>query len=374
MAILFEPMTINQLQLSNRFVRSATWEGLAEPDGSSTPRLNRLMASLATGGVGMIITGHSYVDAVGQAGPWQLGVDRDERVPGLRSMTAAVHEQGGRIVMQLAHAGLQADTGQTGSAPLAPSAVAGFTKSAPTEMTRDDITKAVQAFGRAARRAKEAGFDGVQIHAAHGYLLSQFLSPVFNRRRDEYGGSPDRRARAVLETVGQIRRQVGDAYPVLVKMNCEDCLKGGLKVSEAVEAAIMLEDAGVDAIEISGGTGASGSLRPVRTGIDSEDKEAYFKEAARKFRRAVSVPLMLVGGIRSYRIAHEIVRDGIADFISMSRPLIREPGLVNRWRSGDRRKSFCRSDNKCFFPIRRGKGVYCVVETSSPKDDPSERP
>jgi len=368
MAILFDAVTINQLRLSNRFVRSATWEGLAEPDGGSTPRLNRLMAALAAGGVGLIITGHSYVDPAGQAGPWQLGVDRDERLPGLRSMTAAVHEQGGRIAMQLAHAGLQADAGQTGSEPLAPSAVPGFTKSTPIEMTRDDIANAVQAFGRAAHRAKTAGFDGVQIHAAHGYLLSQFLSPVFNRRRDEYGGSLQRRARALLETVSQIRQQVGRTYPVLIKMNCSDCLDGGLEVSEAAEVAVMLQDAGIDAIEISGGTGASGSLRPVRTGITTADQEAYFKEAAQTFRRKVSLPLILVGGIRSYAIAENIVRNGIADFISMSRPLIREPGLVNRWRSGDLRKADCLSDNKCFLPIRRGKGVYCVVEKTAAAD------
>lgn len=374
MSILFTPMQINSLRLSNRFVRSATWEGMAESDGGSTPRLNRRMAALADGGVGLIITGHSYVDRAGQAGPWQLGVDRDERIPGLQAMTEAVHERGGKIVMQLAHAGLQADTAQTGTPPLAPSAVEGFTKSTPRKMTVDEIHRMIRIFGQAARRAKAAGFDGVQIHAAHGYLLSQFLSPVFNRRRDEYGGSLQRRARAVLETAGQIRRQVGNGYPVLIKMNCADFLEGGLDVEQAVEIARMLPQAGIDAIEISGGTGASGSLRPVRTGIDTPKQEAYFKEAARAFRKAVAVPLMLVGGIRSFEIADRIVADGIVDFISLSRPLIREPDLIHRWRSGDLRKSTCRSDNKCFFPIRRGKGVYCVVENTPPKPPAGKSP
>lgn len=368
MSILFEPMEINGLRLANRFVRSATWEGMAAPDGSSTPGLEQLMTVLAEGGVGLIITGHSYVEPAGQAGPWQLGIDRDECVPGLKSMTAAVHAGGGRIVMQLAHAGLQADTAHTGTAPLAPSAVAGFTKTPARELTLVDIDRVVHAFGSAARRARAAGFDGVQIHAAHGYLLSQFLSPAFNRRKDAYGGTVSRRARAILETVAAIRQQVGRAYPVLIKMNCTDALEEGLEVPEAVEVARMVQEAGVDAIEISGGTGASGSLRPVRTGITSEDREAYFKTAAQAFRQAVSIPLMLVGGVRSYGVAEAIVTEGIADFISMSRPLIREPALINRWRSGDLRKSFCLSDNKCFFPIRRGKGLYCVVEKSLAND------
>jgi 2,4-dienoyl-CoA reductase-like NADH-dependent reductase (Old Yellow Enzyme family) len=248
---------------------------------------------------------------------------------------------------------------------LAPSAVSGFTKSAVQEMTPAEIRGVTEAFGNAAQRAWTAGFDGVQLHAAHGYLLSQFLSPVFNRRQDAYGGSPQRRARAVLETVAQVRQRVGATYPVLIKMNCADFLEGGIEVEQAAEAAVWLQEAGIDAIEVSGGTGASGALRPVRTGIATEDAEAYFREAAAVFRRSVSVPLMLVGGIRSFHVAEEIVSGGTADFISMSRPLIREPALINRWQSGDRRKSACQSDNKCFFPIRRGKGVYCVLEKSA---------
>lgn len=365
MSILFTPMRINHLQLSNRFVRSATWEGMAAADGSCTQPLNDLMGTLAEGGVGLIITGHSYVDPAGQAGPWQLGIDRDERITGLKKMTAAVHDRGGKIVMQLAHAGLQADTVQTGMAAPAPSAVSGFTKSDVREMTPAEIQGVAEAFGNAAQRARAAGFDGVQLHAAHGYLLSQFLSPVFNRRRDAYGGSPQRRARAVLEAVAQVRQRVGATYPVLIKMNCADFLEGGIEVEQAAEAAVWLQEAGIDAIEVSGGTGASGALRPVRTGIATEDAEAYFREAAAVFRRAVTVPLMLVGGIRSFHVAEEIVSGGTADFISMSRPLIREPALVNRWRSGDRRKSSCQSDSKCFFPIRRGKGLYCVREKSA---------
>ncbi len=362
MSKLFESININGLLLSNRFVRSATWEGMATEDGHCTDRLVELMVALAEGGVGLIITSHAYVHPRGQAGPWQLGIYDDALIPGLTEMAGAVHDRSGKIVAQLAHAGLYADAELTGQAPLAPSSVTGFTQNVPEEMNPADIGQVVDAFADAARRAKTAGFDGVQIHAAHGYLLSQFLSPQFNRRSDAYGRGVSDRARIVLEVLEEIRSRVGPDYPVLIKMNTGDYLEGGLELEDALTIAALLESAGIDAIELSGGTGASGKLSPVRTGINREEQEAYFEDAARRFRNQVGVPLLLVGGIRSYSIAERIVSQNIADCISMSRPFIREPDLVNRWRSGDRSRSTCLSDNRCFVPIRNGEGVYCVTE------------
>ncbi len=362
MSKLFETSEINGMTLANRFVRSATWEGMAEADGTCTANLIDLMAELTAGGVGLIITGHAYVDPRGQAGPWQLGIYRDDLIPGLTRMTETVHAGGGKMVAQLAHAGLYADADLTGRAPLAPSAVSGFTKAEPQEMSAGEIEQVVESFSSAAGRAKAAGFDGVQIHAAHGYLLSQFLSPAFNRRQDKYGGGVENRAEIVLEVLKGTRLSVGRDYPVLIKMNTGDFLESGLVLDDALKIGVMLEKAGIDAIELSGGTGASGKLRPVRMGIKSEDREAYFKEAAVAFRRQVKLPLILVGGIRSFHIAEQIVNDGVVDYISMSRPLIREPGLINRWKSGDHRKSTCLSDNRCFVPIRQGEGVYCLTE------------
>jgi 2,4-dienoyl-CoA reductase-like NADH-dependent reductase (Old Yellow Enzyme family) len=362
MSKLFETTHINGMTLNNRFVRSATWEGMAEEDGTCTEKLIKLMAELAEGGVGLIITSHAYVQERGQAGPWQLGIYKDEQIPGLRKMTKAVHEQGGKIVMQLAHAGLYADTALTGEAPLAPSIVSGFTKTPPQELTGNEINKIVEAFGLAAKRAKSSGFDGVQIHAAHGYLMDQFLSPAYNRRQDKYGGRIENRVTALLEVLTRIRMHVEPNYPVLIKMNSRDFMHGGLELEDSVKAAMLLESVGLDAIEISGGTKESGKLNPVRTGIVSEDKEAYFKDAALAFREKIKLPLILVGGIRSFHIAQQIVDENIADYISMSRPLIREPGLIKRWQSGDYRKATCVSDSRCFLPIRSGKGMYCVVE------------
>ena len=361
MSNLFDPMAIGNLSIANRFVRSATWEGLAGEDGRCTDRLTDLMVQLADGGVGLIITGHAYVHKRGQAGPWQLGIYDDALISGLSRMTRAIHDRSGKIVAQLAHAGLYADSNLTGQPPLAPSAVRGLTETVPEEMRSADIQETIDAFAAAAMRAKSAGFDGVQIHAAHGYLLSQFLSPRFNQRSDAYGGKTENRARIVLEVLGAIRQQVGSDFPVLVKMNTGDYLDGGLELVEAVQIGLMLESAGIDAIELSGGTGASGKLRPVRTGIKSEEQEAYFEVAAKAFRQQIQVPLMLVGGIRSYAVAQRIVSQNIADCISMSRPFIREPDLIKRWKTGDRSRATCLSDNRCFVPIRNGEGVYCVT-------------
>lgn len=362
MASLFEETQINGMVLANRFVRSATWEGMAGDDGSATPRLIDYMAALTRGGVGLIISGHTYVHKDGQATPRQLGVYSDDLVPGLIAMADAVHENNGKIVLQLAHAGLFADAGQTGHAPFAVSNIEGMAKSPHIELTADGIGKIVLAFSEAATRAKKSGFDGVQIHSAHGYLLSQFLSPAFNRRTDDYGGSIENRARALLEVLRAVRGVVGPDYPVLVKMNGRDDIDNGLGLEDSLQVGRMLAHGGIDAIELSGGFLTGGKLSPSRSRIDSEEKEAYFRQEAKSFREQIGVPLILVGGNRSFQMAERIVTEGTADYISLCRPLIREPGLINRWKSGNLAKSACISDNQCFSPAMAGEGIYCVTE------------
>jgi 2,4-dienoyl-CoA reductase-like NADH-dependent reductase (Old Yellow Enzyme family) len=362
MSKLFETTKLNIMPLKNRFVRSATAEGMATEEGEVTSRLINLMTELAEGGVGLIITGHAYVTKRGQATPWQLGIYDDKLITGLRTMTDAVHQREGKIVAQLAHSGVLANPKITGYAPLGPSVVEGVNDIVAQEMTLEDINATAEAFGNAAERAREAGFDGVQIHAAHSYLLSQFLSPAFNLRDDAYGGSIEDRARILLEVVEAIRKQVGKGYPLLVKINSRDFLEGGLELDDSIRAGAMLQEAGINAIEVSGGTLASGDLMPSRKGIIQEQDEAYFKTEAQAFKEQIDIPIILVGGIRSFHIAEGIVNDHIADYISMCRPFIREPGLVNRWGSGDLGKATCVSDSKCFRPALSGKGVYCVVE------------
>ncbi len=362
MSRLFEQSSLNGMQLSNRFVRSATWEGMAADDGAVTPQLMETMNALAAGGVGLIITSHSYVRPDGQAGPWQLGVHKDALIPALREMTASVHERGGKIVMQLTHAGNFAAEKLIGQPPLVVSNFEGLAKSPRKEITALDIREIVSAFGEAAGRAKAAGFDGVQIHSAHGYLLSQFLSPTFNKRSDEYGGDISNRARIHLEVYRAIREAVGNDYPILIKINCRDFTETGLSLEDSVRTASLLADAGLNAVEVSGGLLTEGALGPIRPRINSEEKEAYFKNEFSAFRKAVSIPLILVGGIRSFEIAEKLAGDAMADYISMCRPFIREPDLINRWKAGDRRKADCNSDNLCFKPALGGKGIYCMAK------------
>ena len=364
MSELFETTTIKSMRLANRFVRSATWEGMAGMDGSCTRELIDITAGLAEGGVGLIITGHAYVSPEGQAGPLQIGVHSDEMLPGLTQMTAAVHQAGGKVALQIAHAGCYGFASSTGIEAVGPSP--GIADKTPPcrELTIDEINGICTAFGKAAGRAKAAGFDAVQIHSAHGYLLSEFLSPFFNRRTDQYGGSVENRARIVLEVLRSVRCAVGNDYPVLIKLNSQDFIDGGLSVDDMLTIAALLEKEGIDAVEMSGGTlYLSGEFSAIRTGaLAKQEEEVYYRDAAASFKAALTVPLILVGGIRSIEVAETVISDGNADYISLCRPLIREPGLINRWRSGDRRKAGCLSENACFGPLMKGDGLTCPVK------------
>lgn len=362
MTKLFKNTEINGMKLQNRFVRSATWEGMATPDGETTPKLIETMTNLAKGGVGLIISGHTYIKQEGQASPQQLGIYDDRFVPGLKEISNAVHKEAGKIVLQLAHAGHFAAENLTRLTPVVASNYEGLSKRDRKEMALDDIKGLVSAFTDAALRAKSAGFDGVQIHAAHGYLLSQFLSPAFNKRQDNYGGSLENRASIHVEIIKAIRQAVGKDFPLLIKMNCQDFGENGLSLSDSLTAAGLFARAGLDAIELSGGLLTGGKLSPSRSGINSSDKEAYFREELKSFKAELNIPLILVGGIRSFEVADRLVEDGHADYISMCRPLIREPDLINRWKSGDIRKAECKSDNLCFGPALDGSGVYCVTK------------
>lgn len=374
MSKLFEPSDIKGMELINRIVRSATWTGLAAEDGACTPKLIELLIQLAKGRVGLIITGAAYFRLEGQPSRRQLGIYKDELVPGLQGMTRAVHDHGSPIVLQLNHGGLFSAPELTGQIPLAPSYIKGLSNYPYKEMTIEDIQEIVKAFGQAAHRAKEAGFDGVQIHAAHGYLLNQFLSPAFNKRTDAYGGSIENRARILIEVLKNIRVNVGDNFPVLVKLNCQDFIKDGLTLSDSLKIGVFLQEEGIDAIELSGGMRLSGELSQFRMKINSEEKEAYFREEAKVFKKRLQVPLILVGGIRTFQLAEWLAEKGYADYIAMSRPFIREPSLVKRWELGDLRKATCISDNKCFEPTRAGEGIYCVVEKKQRERKKSPRP
>lgn len=368
MSRLFAASSINGMRLNNRFMRAATWEGLATPKGAVTPKLIEMMVSLARGGVGLIISSHSYVSPEGQGTPWQLGVYTDELVSGLQGMTGAVHDNGGKIILQLAHAGQYAEEELTRLPVLAVSEPSDCAGKHVKILSEEDIQRLVACYAQGAKRARDAGFDGVEIHAAHGYLLSQFLSPAYNRRQGGYGGSIENRARIHLEIYHAVREVVGQDFPLFIKMNCSDFIDNGLTIDDSLRAARLFADAGFDAIEVSGGIIRTGKLAPSRPGINSVDKEAYFKDFCRRFKEEINAPLILVGGVRSFEVADAILSDGIADYISMSRPLIREPDLIQRWEKGDLRKAECKSDNLCFNPGFAGKGISCVTREIEEKN------
>lgn len=302
--------------------------------------------------------------------PWQLACHDDEFLPGLTDMVSAVHEEDGKIAQQIMHCGVFSNPDLTGEDSVGPSPMETEDGPVGRRMTMVEIQSTVDAFAAAAKRTMIAGFDAVQIHGAHGFLLSQFLSPFFNRREDEYGGSLENRARMLLEVVGAVRETVGTQYPVLIKLNSEDLLENGLTIVEMLQVAAMLEKAGVDAIELSGGTSLGlyidkYEITPTQTVRD----KVYWRDAAVRYKEKLTIPLMLVGGIRSIETAEELVGEEITDYISLCRPLIREPALINRWKSGDRRPSKCISDNGCFTPGMEGQGVRCVRTAAFPSID-----
>lgn len=357
----FESARIGALDLPNRFVRSATWEGLAGPGGEVTEPLVGLIRELARGEVGLIVASHAFVAPEGRARPRQLGAHDDGLIPGLARLVAAAHAGGSRIAAQLAHAGFQADPAVTGLPRVAPSARVPGEDRAAQELSPEGIARVASAFGQAALRAREAGFDAVQVHAAHTYLLSQFLSPCFNRRRDGYGGPVENRVRALLEVLAAVRGAVGGDYPVLVKVNSADFLEGGLEEADSIEACRRLARAGMDAIELSGGNLRVPRFHPARPGRILPEEEGYYRATAGSLRPGLGCPLILVGGIRSPGTAERLLADGVADFIALSRPLVCEPDLVRRWAAGDRRPSLCQSDNRCYEPILAGDGIACMT-------------
>ena len=352
---VFEPVTINGLELPNRFVRSATWEGMALDDGSVSEKMIETMAALAKGGVGLIIPGHTYILPEGKAAPRQLGIYKDELVPSLQELTKAIHDNGGKVAVQLAHAGNQTSEAVTGQTPVVVSDYEGAATEPRKELTTSDLETLIEAFAQAAHRSKEAGFDGIQLHSAHGYLLSQFLSPLNNRRQDNYGGSIENRARIHLEIFRAVRGVVGEDFPVMMKINGNDGSDEGLALEDSIQVGKMMAEAGLDAVEVSGGP------IPLIPKIDSEEKEAFFSSFSKAFKNELDIPVMLIGGLRSLNVAERLLEEGAADMISLARPLIREPNLVGRWQAGDESKAKCISCNGCVMAGMK-KGIHCTTD------------
>ncbi|MCX6571120.1 MAG: NADH:flavin oxidoreductase [Candidatus Aminicenantes bacterium] len=359
MSILFTPVKIGPITIPNRFARSATHDFMADDEGNVTDANIELYRRLAEGEVGLIITGHAHVQPSGKASPRQTAVFDDRFVEGLARIPEIVHRFPSRVFLQIAHAGRQTKEKLCGYVPVSPSAVYDpVSKVMPRELAAEEIGALIAAFISAGARAKKAGFDGVQLHAAHGYLLSSFLSPHTNRRQDEWGGSLENRARVLVEVLRGVKSACSRDFPVIVKLNSTDFLEGGLVIEDAIRIARIIEGEGIDGIEVSGGMAEAGR-GSVWAGLRVEDDEGYFVENAARIKQAVHVPVFGLGGIRTLAAAERIVRDGRADLVSLSRPLIRDPFLVKRFREGLAAKSECISCNKCFNP----RGIRCAELT-----------
>jgi 2,4-dienoyl-CoA reductase-like NADH-dependent reductase (Old Yellow Enzyme family) len=354
MSILFTPTKIGKLSLSNRIVRSATAERLADTNGYPLPALKQLYSDLARGGVGLIITGHMYIHPSGKAHPEMTGIYSDDLIPSLSELAQAAHQGSSKIVVQINHGGLQCDQ-ETVPDLIGPSAQDNPIFERPVRaMTDEEILATIDAYAQAAARVKESGFDGVQIHAAHGYLISQFLSPFINQRNDKWGGNHENRLRFFREVCKSVRAQVGADFPMMTKLGMEDGIEGGLTPLEGAEIVAELKSMGLDAVEISGGFKSPSTKK----GIRNEQEEAYFLPNVKLARKSTDLPILAVGGYRSKSVMERVLESGEADFISLCRPLISEPDLPNLFNKGNKDKSRCISSNNC-WPTEMGVGIAC---------------
>ena len=362
--ILFSRGTIGTLDLPNRLVRAGTSESMAGVDGEVTEELASLYQRLAGNRVGLIVTGHLFCHPRGRYAVGQTGIHSDDLLPGLRHLVDVVHGSGGRIFAQLAHAGSQSRV--PGNRPLAPSPIPNPLTGASVEAASEpDIAEAIDSFRLAAGRAVAARFDGVHIHGANGYLISEFASAVTNRRDDEWGGSETARDRFPLAVVQAVRDAVPADYPVTMKMGLVDAMPGGVDLAESTRRAAVLVAAGVDAIEVSCGlmqapTDSAATYVAVDRARAFQDllfhrllagptPEAYFRQWAEALRERVSTTIILVGGIRTTAVMRQVLSDGAADFIALSRPLIREPDLVAQIEAGREGRVACTSCNLCLL-------------------------
>ncbi len=359
-----EPGRIGGVELKNRLVRAPTSESMAEPDGRVNDALKKLYGDLARGGAGLIVTGHVYVESRGQYSPNQMGIYDDTLVPGLSELVDVVHEAGGTIFAELAHAGSQSVMPDV--RPVAPSVIPNaIFEREPVELDDAGIEEVIAAFGAGARRAKEAGFDGIHIHGANGYLLSEFTSPHANRRSDDWGGDPERRGRFFEEVYQRIRDTVASDLPVTARVGIADSVEGGLAIEDGVALVGRLRQRGLDAVETTLGVLGSylenvrpyvavSAARALASGLyprlfEPAGSEAYYRPYAQAVKQSVDIPVILIGGMRRTETMAEVIDSGDADFIAMARPFIREPDIAKQIAAGRRGMVDCVSCNICLY-------------------------
>ncbi len=389
--LLFRPIKLRDMEVKNRFVHSATYEAMAE-DGAVTEALINRYRTLAKGEIGLIIPGYMYVHPLGRTKNSQMGIHNDAMIPGLRRLVETIHQADGKVVFQLVHVGRQTTKDVIGETPMAPSRHRRdpslfFVK--PRAMTEEDIQVVIESFGHAARRAVAAGADGVQIHGAHGYLINEFLSPFFNRRRDAWGGSEENMFRFLKEVFGQIRAALPEGMPLMIKLNTNDHTPDpGITPDLARTYIAWLAEMGIDAVENSCGSGFS-FMSAIRGDVPVDELvmmhsswkkllsrislqrmvgkfdvyDGYNLEDSKAIKPALGeIPLMAVGGMRKVSHMEEVLEKGDAHFISICRPFIREPFLVKRIREGKTDEASCEYCNKCFGAIAHELPLRCYYK------------
>ncbi|MSO42368.1 MAG: NADH:flavin oxidoreductase [Solirubrobacterales bacterium] len=359
---LLEPGSIGGLEIRNRLVRPATSETMATEDGTVTPQLIAFYEEMARNQVGLLITGHLYCHPRGQYAPLQMGVHDDSKVSGLSELAASCKRHGARIFGQVAHAGSQSRVPEV--EPLAPSPVPNaLTGRMVGEASEEEIAETIAAFAEGARRIAEAGFDGVHIHGANGYLISEFASPLANRRSDRWGGDAGARDEFPLAVARAVRAAVPADFPVTMKIGFADAPEGGLTVAESVSRAERVVAEGIDGIEVSIGvmqapTDSANTYVAVDRKRAAQDllvhrlfadpnPEAYFRPWAHELRKQVETKVILAGGMRTTETMSDVVASGDSDFVAMARPFIREPDIAAQIVAGRTGRVDCTSCNLC---------------------------
>lgn len=365
MKTLFDKTKLSTMNMKNRFFRGALWESLADEKGHMTDELYSIYEELAKGGVGTIITGYTFVTEDEQPNPGMMGIYDDSFIEEYKKLTDMVHNYNANIIMQIVYGGFMTKFNVGERTIWGTSTVENeVTKTVAKEITKDEIKYLVKAYADAALRVKKSGFDGVEIHAGHGYFLSQFLSPYYNKRNDEYGGSIENRGRIIFEIFEAMRKAVGKDFPILIKLNSADYVKeGGLTQEDSLYVARKLSELGIDAIEVTGGNESieevvENNLGAARTKVViSKDRESYFKDYAIELSKSIDTPVILIGGNRHLDVMEEILNNSNIEYFSLARPLTAEPDLINKWVSGDRKKPKCVSCNQCF----KTYGKRCIL-------------
>ncbi len=324
MSYLLKPLQVGTLRLNNRLVMPPMATAKAESDGKVSQDILDYYKEKSEGGnISLIIIEHSFITPEGKASKNQISVSDDNMIEGLRKLADVIHQNGSKAIMQLNHAGSAAEKEVIGTMPVGPSAVINPRKgNIPRELTNKEIEDIIQAFHDAARRTKEAGFDGVEIHSAHGYLLNQFFSPLTNKRQDEYGGSIHNRIRIHLKVIEAVRKAVGDDFPVLLRLGASDYMEGGSTIEDSQIAAKEFEKAGIDILDISGGF--CGYVIPGCT------EQGYFAQLSESAKKVISIPVILTGGITEAKAAEQLLADGKADLIGVGRAIFKDSTWAQR--------------------------------------------